>query len=204
MGGPRFWREREREMRNLHSVCRTAESCVSTRPESVANEAGRKTSWCVFAGSEGAKGQRCLGPLNRGPEVALEASAGIPPMQACVPERRQQAASACPSARVPAKSGAAAGSPARTSNKMERRRRNALIQAPHADLRNRSGLSPFPHERELCGSARGHRLNEWVWCGRRELNPHGLAACGFSYHFGFRRPARCEFVVWTIPSPFLV
>ena len=33
-------------------------------------------------------------------------------------------------------------------------------------------------------------LRKRVWCGRRELNPHGLAACGFSYHFGFRRPAR--------------
>jgi hypothetical protein len=44
-------------------------------------------------------------------------------------------------------------------------------------------------------------LESW-WCGRRELNPHGLAACGFSYHFGFRRPAKCGFVVWTIPSPF--
>jgi hypothetical protein len=43
-----------------------------------------------------------------------------------------------------------------------------------------------------------------LWCGRRELNPHGLAACGFSYHFGFRRPARGGFVVWTIPSPFPV
>ena len=32
-------------------------------------------------------------------------------------------------------------------------------------------------------------LRKRVWCGRRELNPHGLAACGFSYHFGFRRPA---------------
>ena len=42
-----------------------------------------------------------------------------------------------------------------------------------------------------------------MWCGRRELNPHGLAACGFSCHFGFRRPAQGEFVVWTIPSPFL-
>lgn len=41
-----------------------------------------------------------------------------------------------------------------------------------------------------------------TWCGRRELNPHGLAACGFSYHFGFRRPAKGGFVVWTIPSPF--
>ena len=30
-----------------------------------------------------------------------------------------------------------------------------------------------------------------------------LAVCGFSYHFGFRRPADGEFVVWTIPSPFL-
>src|SRR5580698_9501098 len=42
-----------------------------------------------------------------------------------------------------------------------------------------------------------------LWCGRRELNPHGLAACGFSYRFGFRRPAKGGFVVWTIPSPFL-
>ena len=42
------------------------------------------------------------------------------------------------------------------------------------------------------------------WCGRRELNPHGLAACGFSYHFGFHRPANGGFVVWTIPSPFPV
>jgi len=32
-------------------------------------------------------------------------------------------------------------------------------------------------------------LSKRVWCGRRELNPHGLAACGFSCHFGFRRPA---------------
>ena len=45
-------------------------------------------------------------------------------------------------------------------------------------------------------------LGKRVWCGRRELNPHGLAACGFSYHFGFRRPAKYGFVVWTIPSPF--
>jgi hypothetical protein len=44
-------------------------------------------------------------------------------------------------------------------------------------------------------------LRDRVWCGRRELNPHGLAACGFSYHFGFRRPAGGGFVVWTIPSP---
>ena len=47
-------------------------------------------------------------------------------------------------------------------------------------------------------------LSSWaLWCGRRDLNPHGLAACGFSYHLGFRRPARGGFVVWTIPSPFL-
>ena len=46
-------------------------------------------------------------------------------------------------------------------------------------------------------------LRKRIWCGRRELNPHGLAACGFSYHFGFRRPAIGGFVVWTIPSPFL-
>jgi len=46
------------------------------------------------------------------------------------------------------------------------------------------------------------RLRKRIWCGRRELNPHGLAACGFSYHFGFRRPASDGFVVWTIPSPF--
>jgi hypothetical protein len=45
-------------------------------------------------------------------------------------------------------------------------------------------------------------LRRRIWCGRRELNPHGLAACGFSYHFGFRRPNECGFVVWTIPSPF--
>jgi hypothetical protein len=45
-------------------------------------------------------------------------------------------------------------------------------------------------------------LRMLIWCGRRELNPHGLAACGFSYHFGFRRPAQCGFVVRTIPSPF--
>src|ERR1700735_4690427 len=30
-----------------------------------------------------------------------------------------------------------------------------------------------------------------VWCGRGDLNPHDLfRVCGFSYHFGFRRPAR--------------
>jgi hypothetical protein len=47
------------------------------------------------------------------------------------------------------------------------------------------------------------QLMRKMWCRRRELNPHGLAACGFSYHFGFRRPAKGGFVVWTIPSPFL-
>src|ERR1700727_1763497 len=45
-------------------------------------------------------------------------------------------------------------------------------------------------------------LGKRVWCGRRELNPHGLAACGFSYHFGFHRPASGGVVGWTIPSPF--
>src|SRR5579875_3033713 len=49
-----------------------------------------------------------------------------------------------------------------------------------------------------------YQMEELSWCGRRELNPHGLAACGFSYRFGFRRPARGGFVVWTIPSPFLI
>jgi hypothetical protein len=32
-------------------------------------------------------------------------------------------------------------------------------------------------------------LRKRVWCGRRELNLQGLAACGFSHHFGSRRPA---------------
>jgi hypothetical protein len=41
-----------------------------------------------------------------------------------------------------------------------------------------------------------------LWCGRWESNPHEPKPCGFSYHFGFRRPRHDGgFVVWTIPSP---
>jgi len=41
---------------------------------------------------------------------------------------------------------------------------------------------------------------EGSWCGRPELNRHGLTPNGFSYHYDFRR-RRSAFVVWTIPSP---
>ena len=51
----------------------------------------------------------------------------------------------------------------------------------------RSGPSPAPENTP--GWFHPGPLRKRVWCGRRELNPHGLAACGFSYHFGFRRPA---------------
>ncbi len=34
--------------------------------------------------------------------------------------------------------------------------------------------------------------------------PRPVRVCGFSYHFGFRRPAHGEFVVWTFPSPSLL
>jgi len=33
-----------------------------------------------------------------------------------------------------------------------------------------------------------HNCNFELWCGRRESNPHSLAASGFSYLYGFRRP----------------
>jgi len=46
-------------------------------------------------------------------------------------------------------------------------------------------------------------LGKRVWCGRRELNPHGLAACGFSYHFGFHRPAgRVRGLDYTFTIPY--
>lgn len=41
------------------------------------------------------------------------------------------------------------------------------------------------------------------WCRGRDLNPHDLTVNGFSYHYGFRRLQRVQFVVWTIPSPFV-
>ena len=39
-------------------------------------------------------------------------------------------------------------------------------------------------------------------CPRSESNRHAFKGGGFSYHFGFRRPARCGFVVWSTPSPW--
>jgi hypothetical protein len=65
-----------------------------------------------------------------------------------------------------------------------------------------AGAAPVRRCRELPGWFHPGPLRLRLWCGRRELNPHGLAACGFSCHFGFRRPASGGFVVWTIPSPF--
>jgi len=38
------------------------------------------------------------------------------------------------------------------------------------------------------------------WYLGPDSNRHGLAAKGFSYHFGFRR-LLAEFVVWSTPSP---
>jgi hypothetical protein len=49
-----------------------------------------------------------------------------------------------------------------------------------------------------------------AWCGRGDLNPHGLAPNGFSYQLRLspsppsRVRARGGFVVWTIPSPWRV
>ncbi len=71
--------------------------------------------------------------------------------------------------------------------------------ACNTGLNGASGPSPAPHNARMVPS-----WPENFWCGRRELNPHGLAACGFSYRFGFRRPADGGLAVWTIPSPFLV
>ncbi len=47
------------------------------------------------------------------------------------------------------------------------------------------------------------------WCGRRESNPHSLAASGFSCHCGFRRPLRTtpwgrSVKVWGLDYPFTV
>jgi len=44
------------------------------------------------------------------------------------------------------------------------------------------------------------------WCGRPDLNRHGLTPNGFFTRYGFRRPvwrvsAQNRFGVWTIPSP---
>src|SRR6202789_3384178 len=42
-----------------------------------------------------------------------------------------------------------------------------------------------------------------VWCGRGDLNPHDLlGSADFHTTSTFAAPL-CEFVVWTIPSPFL-
>jgi hypothetical protein len=59
----------------------------------------------------------------------------------------------------------------------------------------------------VCGRQKIVAIIEWDWCGRGDLNPHGLTPNGFSYPYGFRRldfgidDAKSEFVVWTIPSP---
>ncbi len=54
----------------------------------------------------------------------------------------------------------------------------------------------------LCSISRSS-LSDKLWCRGRDLNPHDLTVNGFSYHYGFRRLQHVQFVVWTIPSPFV-
>lgn len=41
-----------------------------------------------------------------------------------------------------------------------------------------------------------------MWCGRPDLNRHGVAPDEFSYQLRFSPPPLRAFVVWTIPSPW--
>jgi hypothetical protein len=41
-----------------------------------------------------------------------------------------------------------------------------------------------------------------IWCGRPNLNRHGVAPDAFSHQLRFSPPPLRAFVVWTIPSPW--
>jgi hypothetical protein len=58
------------------------------------------------------------------------------------------------------------------------------------------------------GGCGARRSTSKMWCGRRDLNPHGpFKPCGFSYRLRLSPPGRgswrahARFAVWTIPSP---
>jgi hypothetical protein len=144
-GGPRFCRDRLREMRSLDSVCAITASCVRSSSKLAVRVGDPTLSWCTVAGSVGANGQCSMGALNAGFELpSAPACICIESMQWCFPFFRQHARRFDSPVEVAAKSGAANGNPRTASKRMDSNCRNSLIETPTGPDRNRL-VRPRPY-----------------------------------------------------------
>jgi hypothetical protein len=128
-GGPRFWRERFREMQSFDSVCAAVARCATKPAKITWARGGAKVLPCVATIAAGLYGHFSAAVVNCGSRLASRPRSAMLIMQWCFPLRRQHAGRFVSLLAVGVKSGGKNGRPSKASNVMAIKLRKVSTRA---------------------------------------------------------------------------